>query len=103
MLLLAAIAVVVSYSHMYGLAPRHGEPAWRAALFPLSVDGTVVAASMTLLSDARQGSRGGLLPWSLLILGSVASIAANIARGGRSHRVVAHHPRLALVRADRLL
>ncbi|WP_376769770.1 DUF2637 domain-containing protein [Nocardiopsis aegyptia] len=31
-LLLAGIAAVVSYSHMYELAPRHGEPEWRAAL-----------------------------------------------------------------------
>jgi hypothetical protein len=33
-LMLAAIAAVVSYSHMYDLAQRHGEPQWRAALFP---------------------------------------------------------------------
>jgi hypothetical protein len=33
-LLLALIAAVVSYSHMYELALRHGEPAWRATMFP---------------------------------------------------------------------
>ncbi|NYE45450.1 hypothetical protein HDA32_000570 [Spinactinospora alkalitolerans] len=42
-LLLAGIAAVVSYSHMFELAQRHGEPAWRAALFPRSVDGMIVA------------------------------------------------------------
>src|SRR5699024_11107673 len=42
-LMLAGIAVVVSYSHMYELALRHGEPEWRAALFPLSVDGMIGA------------------------------------------------------------
>ncbi|MBB4932861.1 Na+/melibiose symporter-like transporter [Lipingzhangella halophila] len=26
----------------------------------------IVAASMPLLSDARQGRRGGVLPWTLL-------------------------------------
>jgi membrane protease YdiL (CAAX protease family) len=72
MLLLAAIAAVVSYSHMYELALRHGEPEWRAALFPLSVDGMIVGASMTLLSDARHGRKGGLRPWALLIVGSGA-------------------------------
>ncbi|TQN32186.1 uncharacterized protein DUF2637 [Haloactinospora alba] len=66
-LLLAAIAAVVSYAHMFELALGHGEPAWRAGLFPLSVDGMIVAASMSLLSDARQGRRGGVLPWTLLI------------------------------------
>ncbi|MFE6446837.1 DUF2637 domain-containing protein [Nocardiopsis dassonvillei] len=78
-LLLAVIAAVVSYSHMYELALRHGEPEWRAALFPLSVDGMIVGASMTLLSDARNGRKGGLLPWTLLIIGSGASLAANVA------------------------
>ena len=65
-LILALIAAVVSYSHMYELALRHGEPEWRAALFPLSVDGMSVASSMTLLSDARNGRKGGVLPWALL-------------------------------------
>lgn len=99
-LILALIAAVVSYSHMYELALRHGEPEWRAALFPLSVDGMIVASSMTLLSDARNGRKGGLLPWTLLIIGSGASLAANV--------VVADptmwspdHPRLAELRSDR--
>ena len=39
-LMLAGIAVV---AHMYELALRHGEPEWRAALFPLSVDGMIGA------------------------------------------------------------
>ncbi|WP_026124643.1 DUF2637 domain-containing protein [Nocardiopsis baichengensis] len=77
--LLAGIAAVVSYSHMFELAQRHGEPEWRAALFPLSVDGMIIATSMTLLADARRGRRGGVLPWTLLILGSLASLAANVA------------------------
>ncbi|WP_394324534.1 DUF2637 domain-containing protein [Nocardiopsis sp. RV163] len=58
--MLAVIAAVVSCSHMYELALRHGEPEWRAALFPLPVDGVIVASSMTLLSDARSGRKGGL-------------------------------------------
>ncbi len=77
--LLAGIAAIVSYSHMYELALHHGEPQWRGTLFPLSVDGMVIASSMTLLNDARQGRRGGLLPWTLLVIGSAASLAANIA------------------------
>lgn len=58
--MLALIAAVVSYSHMYKLALRHGEPEWRAALFPLSVDGMIVGASMALLSDARHTGAVGL-------------------------------------------
>jgi len=32
-----------------------------------------------LLSDSRLGGRGGVLPWTLLIVGALASLAANIA------------------------
>ncbi|MBB5491972.1 hypothetical protein HNR07_003109 [Nocardiopsis metallicus] len=104
-LMLAGIAAVVSYSHMYELALRHGEPPWRAALFPLSVDGMIVGASMTLLSDARHGRKGGLLPWALLIIGSVASLAANVAVADPTmwSRIIHAWPSFALIGAYELL
>lgn len=104
-LMLAAIAAVVSYSHMYELALRHGEPEWRAALFPLSVDGMIVGASMTLLSDARHGRKGGLLPWTLLIIGSAASLAANVAVADPTmwSRIIHAWPSFALIGAYELL
>src|SRR5215472_10715234 len=77
--LLALIAGTVSYLHMHTLVARHGQPGWVAALTPLSVDGTIVAASTTLLADSRSGKRGSALPWALLVFGSVASLVANIA------------------------
>ncbi len=105
MLMLAVIAAVVSYSHMYELALRHGEPEWRAALFPLSVDGMIVASSTTLLSDARNGRRGGLLPWTLLIIGSAASLAANVAVADPTmwSRIIHAWPSFALIGAYELL
>ncbi|WP_369974483.1 DUF2637 domain-containing protein [Nocardiopsis sp. FIRDI 009] len=36
-LLLAVIAAVVSYSHMFEVALRHGGPVWHASPFPLIV------------------------------------------------------------------
>ncbi len=48
--LLAVIAAVVSYGHMHALVLSHGEGAWASALIPLSVDGMIVASSMSLLS-----------------------------------------------------
>ena len=98
--LLALIAGIVSYLHMHMLVALHGQPGWVAVLTPLSVDGMIVAASTTLLSDSRSGSRGGVLPWALLVVGSVASLAANVAVAeptvtGPGHRCV------AIVRADR--
>ncbi len=50
-----------------------------AALTPFSVDGMIVAASTTLLADSGSGGRRGVLPWALLVVGSVASLAANVA------------------------
>ena len=104
-LMLAGIAAVVSYSYMYELALRHGEPEWRAALFPLSVDGMIVASSMTLLRDARRGRKGGLLPWTLLILGSGASLAANVAVADPTawSRIIHAWPSFALIGAYELL
>ncbi|MFC4563822.1 DUF2637 domain-containing protein [Nocardiopsis mangrovi] len=58
-LMLAAIAAVVSYSHRYDLAQPHGEPQLLAAFLPRSVDDMIVASSMALLADAPRGRRGG--------------------------------------------
>lgn len=77
--LLALIAATVSYLHMHMLVELHGQPGWVAALTPFSVDGMIVAASTTLLTDSRSGGHGGFIPWALLIVGSVASLAANVA------------------------
>jgi len=52
--LVALVAAAASYSHMHALALEAGEGAM-ARLLPLSVDGLVVAATMTLLSGRRSG------------------------------------------------
>jgi hypothetical protein len=39
----------------------------------------IVAASTALLAHSRSGGRGGVLPWALLVVRSVASLAANVA------------------------
>ncbi|WP_158511291.1 DUF2637 domain-containing protein [Pseudonocardia dioxanivorans] len=74
----AVVAAVVSYVHMHELAEAAGE-GWRAHLIPLSVDGMLVAASMVMLVRRRTGQGAGVLPWVGLVLGLMASLAANIA------------------------
>jgi hypothetical protein len=103
--LLASIAGTVSYLHMHTLVALHGQPGWVAALTPLSVDGMIVAASTTLLADSRSGSKGGALPWALLIIGSVASLAANVAVAEPTliGRVIAAWPSFALTASYELL
>src|SRR6516225_1074730 len=103
--LLALIAGIVSYLHMHMFVALHGQPGWVAVLTPLSVDGMIVAASTPLLSDSRSGSRGGVLPWALLVVGSVASLAANVAVAEPTvtGRVIAAWPSFALIAAYELL
>jgi hypothetical protein len=103
--LLALIAGTVSYLHMHTLVALHGQPGWVAALTPLSVDGMIVAASTTLLADSRTGERGGVLPWALLVVGSAASLAANVAvaQPTVAGRVIAAWPSFALIGAYELL
>lgn len=103
--LLALIAATVSYLHMHMLVELHGQPGWVAALTPFSVDGMIVAASTTLLADSRAGERGGVLPWALLVAGSAASLAANVAVAQPTlvGRVIAAWPSFALIGAYEML
>jgi len=103
--MLALIAGTVSYMHMHLLVELHRQPGWVAALTPLSVDGMIVAASTTLLAGSRGGGRGGFLPWALLVVGSAASLAANVAvaEATMTGRVIAAWPSFALIAAYELL
>ena len=103
-LLVAAVAAIVSFAHMWTVADRAGEQ-WRAWLLPLSVDGLVVAASMALLTRRRTGLPGGRLAWGALLGGVGASLAANIAAAEptATARVVAAWPALAFAVAFELL
>jgi Protein of unknown function (DUF2637) len=103
--LLALIAGTVSYLHMRLLVELHGQPGWVAALTPLSVGGMIVAASPTLLAYSRGGGRGGLLPWALVVAGSAASLAANVAVAEPTitGRVIGAWPSFSLIAAYELL
>jgi len=103
--LLALIAAVVSFRHMHELCLRHGEDRLAAVLIPLAVDGLIVVASMSILLANRYGSRGGILAWSLLVVGSLASLGANvsIAEPSLIGRVIAAWPSLALIGSYELL
>jgi hypothetical protein len=87
------------------LVHRYGEASWTATLLPLSVDGVIGASSMTLLADSRNGQRSGLLPWTLLTIGSAASLSANVAVAEPSAvgRLIAAWPSCALIGSYELL
>jgi hypothetical protein len=65
----------------------------------------IVAASTTLPADSRSGGRGGVLPWALVVVGSLASLAANVAvvEPTATGRVIAAWPSFALIAAYELL
>lgn len=77
----AVIAVAVSFSHIDALALAHGYTTDTARLLPLSVDGLIVASSLTLLTEARaQRGAPGLARFGL-ILSIAGTLAANVAYG----------------------
>jgi hypothetical protein len=80
-LLVAAIAAVVSFVHIEHLAATHGQTMLAAWLLPVSVDGTVAAASCSMLWAARGGLATPWLARGMLTAGVAATLAANAAYG----------------------
>jgi hypothetical protein len=102
-LAVALVAAVASYDHQRMLAEMAGE-GWRSWLLPLSVDGLVIAASMSMLVRRRAGLPAGALAWCALLLGVGASLSANVAAAEPTvvGRLVAAWPPVALLLAYEL-
>ncbi|BCB92015.1 DUF2637 domain-containing protein [Phytohabitans suffuscus] len=79
---LAIVAGAVSFSHMQELAIDHHQLGWKSYAFPVSVDGLEIVASLYLVAQRRAGRPTGWIPWVALIVGTLASLAANVAVGG---------------------
>lgn len=102
----AAFAAVVSFSHIYDLGRLHGQSGTAARLLPLSVDGLIVAASLVLLHEARNGRGAPALARWMLWLGVGATLGANAAYGapfGALGVLVSTWPAIAFVGAVELL
>lgn len=98
----AAFAAVVSYSHIYDLGRLHGQSGTAARLLPLSVDGLILAASLVLLHEARNGRSAPALARCMLALGVAATVAANVGFGvgfGPVGAVVSAWPAVAFIGA----
>jgi len=106
-LVVAGVAAYSSYEHQRRFALHGGADPASAALWPLSVDGLMVLASLGLLSTHRRATRRAR--WSVRVafaLGVAVSLAANVAAApvlAWQPVVVAGWPPLALVLAVELL
>jgi hypothetical protein len=79
----AAIAAIVSYSHIYDLGRAHGGTGVPARLLPLSVDMLILVGELMLLHEADAKGRRFVLGWVLVWSGILATLAANVAFGAQ--------------------
>jgi Protein of unknown function (DUF2637) len=77
----AGVAAYVSYWHAVDVVTKHGEQGVKGHLYPIVIDGIIVAASMVLLDSARHREDAPKLAWWLLASGIGVTLAANVAYG----------------------
>jgi Protein of unknown function (DUF2637) len=85
--IVTAIAAVISYGHARELVRRYGAAGWTADALPLTIDGLVATCSLILVDCARHDRHAPWQAWFLLITGACATVAANVA-AGLSHGIV---------------
>ncbi|MDO0934144.1 DUF2637 domain-containing protein [Streptomyces sp. DG2A-72] len=77
---MASVAAYASYVHQRDFALQGGTDATSAALWPLSVDGLLLLATVGLLKPAEHaGRRARSVVWMAFLLGIGVSLAANVA------------------------
>ncbi|HUN30393.1 MAG TPA: DUF2637 domain-containing protein [Trebonia sp.] len=100
-LAVAVIAAIVSYAHIESLALANGYSIDTARLLPFSVDGLILASSLSLATGGRVAlARAGL------VLGVAATVAANIMFGvrfGITGAVVNSWPAVAFIVSSEIL
>ncbi len=101
----AIVAGAISFAHMTELAIRHGQTGWKAYAFPVSVDGLEIVASLYLVAQRRAGLPAGWVSWVALVVGTLASLAANVAVGGHDPigKALAGWPALSMLVSVKLL
>jgi hypothetical protein len=102
----AGVAAYISYWHAVEVVTHHGETGVRGHLYPVVIDGIIVAASMVVLDAARHIEDAPKLAWSLLGAGIGVTLAANVTYGvafGLSGALWAAWPALAFVGCYELL
>ena len=102
----AGVAAYISYWHAVEVVTHHGEQAVRGHLYPVVIDGIIVAASMVVLDAARHREAAPRLAWTLLMSGIGVTLAANVTAGladGLAGALWSAWPALAFVGCFELL
>lgn len=105
-LVVAGVAAYASYQHQREYAREGGSDPAGAALWPLSVDGLLVLATVGVLKADQLSRRGRVAVWLSFWLGIAVSLAANIAAAPEltwQPVLVAGWPPVALLLAVELL
>lgn len=106
-LVVAGVAAFASFEHQRGFALRGGADPLNAWLWPFSVDGLLVLATVALLkTDATTNLRGRVAAWLSFGLGVAVSLVANVAAAPELEWrpvLVAGWPPVALLLAVELL
>jgi hypothetical protein len=105
-LVVAGVAAYASYQHQREYAREGGSDPAGAALWPLSVDGLLVLATVGVLKAEQLSRRGRIAVWVSFWLGIAVSLAANIAAAPEltwQPVLVAGWPPVALLLAVELL
>jgi Protein of unknown function (DUF2637) len=76
---IAGCSYAVSATSLYALGRQAGYAAWQALAVPVVADGPAIYGMVRILSRARRGARGAGYGWLLVICGTAASIAGNVA------------------------
>ncbi|WP_245883495.1 DUF2637 domain-containing protein [Streptomyces hyaluromycini] len=106
-LVVAGVAAYASYVHQRSFALQGGADRVSASLWPLSVDGLLLLATLGLLKQENGvGRRAKWAIWAAFLLGIAVSLAANVAAAPRLEWrsvLVAGWPPVALLLSVELL
>jgi hypothetical protein len=76
---IALCSYTVSATSLYALGRQAGYGPWQALAVPVVADGPAIYGMFRIVSRSRRGARGAGYGWLLVIAGTAASIAGNVA------------------------
>jgi Protein of unknown function (DUF2637) len=76
---IALCSYAVSATSLYALGLQAGYSRWQAAAVPVVADGPAIYGMFRIVSRSRRGAKGAGYGWLLVIAGTAASVAGNVA------------------------